>query len=291
MTGVANAKECPKNWTAGLDWFRWKQEGPRDHRDTIEAIRVLQYEDAQRGSNVRPWFFQGWKGFASESVRWGVRDWSLIWETSGDQTASTVTRLRPSRGSAKRIDLQLTLNFSSEQRDFGDLSLRWPSRSKSPLPSTGVLLGRSTQTKGLYVGTVGKRTSPSYWRLYDKGVESKKSKPGYMWRLELETKSTHAEDLWTTHQLGIADPQFCAKYCVSSWKAQGRSWPVGGFDDIISIVPPRKPEPASKAKLMSWVWTTVNPVMRRLLTVYTAEELLLACGLSDVATPRRLNDA
>lgn len=112
-----------------------------------------------------------------------------------------------------------------------------------------------------------------------------------MWRLELEAKHSHAEELWKTHRMGIVEPRFCAKYCVSSWRAQGRSWPVGGFDDYIKTVEPKKTQRSDNLKLMTWVWSTVNPVMRRLLTVYTADELLLALGLSDVATSRRLNDA
>lgn len=282
---------CPEKSTAAIDWFRYLVTAPRAVKQTLDAVRDLQTEDCNRGSALRPWYFQGWKGHATDSVRWGVRGLSLIWESSGDQTPFTVSRVPLSGGSAKRIDLQVTLDFSSAQPSFGRRCLKPSTRMQTHRRQSGPLVGQSSRTDGLWCGTVGRRTAPSYWRVYDKGVESRTAPPGHKWRLELETKFTLAEELCNKHQSSLGDPGFIARYCVSSWRAQGFCWPVSGFDGTCELVgAPRKPDP-SWLRLMTWAMATIRPVTQKLLTVLSAAEILELYGLQDVATPTRRDDA
>lgn len=280
-----------KNWTAGPDWFRTKVTDLATEREGLEAIRVLQYEDVQRGEKLRPWSFQGWKGAATPSVRWGLRRGSLIWETSGEATPFTMIRLQSFIGSGLRIDLQLTLDFTSPQPRYGRSCLRQRTQTTTRQNSVGPLVGESRRTDGYYCGTVGRRTHPRYFRLYDKGVESNSAPIGQKWRLELETKGTLAEDLCKLGTTVLTDSSFCARYCSSAWRQAGFSLPGGARIGDVALLAPRKPPPTTAPRVMSWLWTTVNPAIGRLLTVYTVDEVLTALGLSDVATSRRLNDA
>lgn len=290
-TGGPDEETCLKEWTAAPDWFRTKVVGPRPVKEALDAVRVLQFEDAKRGSKVRKWSFQGWKGMATESVRWGLRDWSLIWESSGAVTPFTMTRLESSIGSGLRIDLQLTLVFTSPQERYVERSLGLTDPTIRHRTSPGALVGVSRRTDGYACGTVGRRTNPRYWRLYDKGVESQSAAVGHKWRLELETKGTLAEDLCKLGTATLTDSAFCARYCSSAWRQEGFSLPGGERIGDERIIGQRKRPPASTTALMSWLWTTVNPGLLRLRGVYTVDEILTALGLSDVATSRRITDA
>lgn len=190
-----------------------------------------------------------------------------------------------SSGSAKRIDLQVTLDFSSELLSFGDSCLRSSTQTTRRQRQSGTLIGRSTRTDGLFCGSVGKRTGPRYFRVYDKGVESKSAAQGRKWRLELETKYNLAEDLCNEHLCHLKEPRFCASYCIASWKSLGLSWPVTAFADDLKPVAIRNNEPSPAAKLLLWYGTTVKPTMPRVLSVFSVAEVLQMLGLEDVAIP------
>lgn len=281
----------PEKVTAGLDWFRWKMRHAGKDSPTMDHILTIQQEDYQRGEKVEPWSFQGFRGWKSPSIRYGLKDLELIWESSGETTHSTLIRMPPSSGVAKRLDLHTTLTFSSPQEEFGEQCLKYSTPMPSPPPSNTPLVGRSRRTDGLYCGTVGKRTHPRYWRVYDKGIESRSAPKGHVWRLELEAKGTLAEELCKTYRDQLTDPTFCAQYCVSSWRAQGHSWPVGfRIDEVHVVDAPRKP-PSSITGLMFWAMQSVRPVTQRLLRVYSVAEVLEALGLSGVASPKEIPDA
>jgi hypothetical protein len=89
----------------------------------------------------------------------------------------------------------------------------------------------------------------------------------------------------------LTDPQFCAKYCASSWRQEGFSLPGGEHIGDVRTIATRKRPKSTAPQLMSWLWTTVNPSIQRLVGVYTVDEILQALGLSDVATSRRITDA
>lgn len=285
------SNECLQSWTAAPDYFRTKVSGPKKIREAIDAIRYVQGEDASRAGKLRPWTFQGWKGVASPSVRWGVRDLSLIWESSGEITPFTMTRLQPFIGSGKRLDLQTTWTFSSGLPSFGAWCLKSSTRTTKRQRPNGTLVGRWKRTDGAFVGQVGKRTHPEYFRVYDKGVESNSAPIGHKWRLELETKGTLAEDLCRLPVGQLTDPQFCARYLTSSWARAGFSLPLTNFAERIDVLSVRRRPPSPAGALLMWTSTTVRPAVERLLTVFTVEDVLSALGLSDVATSRRKYDA
>lgn len=288
--GGGNAPLELESWQAGPDWFRTKIVGPKRVKEALAAIRDVQSEDLNNAGKIRPFRLNGYAGHSTTSVGWGVRDFGLIWETHGEATPFTMTRLRSFVGSALRIDLQLTLAFTSRQEKFGARCLRRTSRTSNPQTSTGRLLGVQKRTDGSYCGTVGRRTHPRYWRVYDKGVESKSAPAGHKWRLELEAKGTLAEDLCKLGVDKLLDQQFCAKYCVSSWRQEGFSWPIREFAKSIEVVTPRKKPPGDAIALHHWIASSVKPAIARLRTVYTVAEVLDVLGLSDVAISRSVNN-
>jgi len=278
---------CPLEMTGGVDWFRYRVDDFKGVRETRDAIEVIQDEDVGRSSKKKPWRFQGYQGWATDRLRWGTRGGKILWECSGPAAASTWTALPLSGGKATRVDLQLTLSLSKPLRTFG-MQCMPPSMTSSPTPQPSrIRYGQSVDSSGLWCGTAARRTNATYLRLYDKGVEQRDAEPGRRWRLELEAKYEHAEELCNSHREKLSDPLFCAKYSVQSWRSLGCSWPISDSDDTYgAIVRPKRPVPTA-GSLAIWLTRTVRPVIPRLLTAFTVSEVLEMLGLETHAAPVR----
>lgn len=284
-TAVHADANRPEKWTAGVDWFRWKVDQLGAVRNVLARIRELQQQDVEAASSLKPWKFQGYEGLASDSIRWGKRGGYLLWESSGDRAASTMASMAPSGGYCLRCDLQTTVRFSSSVPHFGT-SLIGYSQETTPIPlRSQIQRGVSTQTTGLWLGTVGRRTSPSYLRVYDKGVESKTAPPGVVWRVEVEAKNTHSRKLCQDHLSSLRDPRFCASYVASSVTRLGLRWPFSALASLPVDVKLGKKEQSTAGQLAIWLTHTVRPTIPRMLSVFTVAEILEMLNLSDVAAP------
>jgi hypothetical protein len=275
----------PLKWTAGIDWYRFIVDRLSDIPLARDRADYLQWEDSERASAVKPWKFQGFEGWASDRIRYGIRGGKLLWEASGSQAASTRALMGEFGGYCSRIDLQTTLCLSSGQPEFGTSCLGFKPGTSHPLHSPRTPTGLSVSSSGLWLGTVGRRTCPSYWRLYDKGVEAKCAPKGVMWRLELECKGQHSRSLACRHQKELASPMWCARYLAQRWKSSGYSWPSDSYIGErleVDLIPK---EPTTAARLALWLSHSVSPVVPRLLTVFTVAEVLEMLKLSAVAAP------
>lgn len=281
----------PISWTAGLDWFRWVSNDTSNNDELLETIHVVQSSDTRNGSKVRPWRFQGFDGWQTDRIRYGVRAGRVLWESSGEAAASIAGLTPSSGGYCSRIDLQTTFRLSHSQPTWGTcLTGSWTTILKKSA-STRTRHGLSLGTNGLWLGTVGSRTSRSYIRVYDKGVESKMAPAGIMWRLELEAKHEHARELWTKHRQTLNDPAFCGQYCAQSLTELGCSWPFGKLSNSRVDLALGRKESTSVGTLAVWLSRSVAPTIPRLLTVFSVAEVLEMLKLTDVAAPIGNNNA
>jgi hypothetical protein len=132
---------------------------------------------------------------------------------------------------------------------------------------------------------VGRRTSPSYLRIYDKGVESKLAPQGVLWRVEVEAKQSHARQLCLDHWSSLHDPRFCANYVASSVTRLGFRWPFSELASSPVDINLGKKQQTTAGQLAIWLTHTVAPTIPRLLSVFTVAEVLEMLKLSDVAVP------
>jgi hypothetical protein len=280
-----------QKWTGGIDWFRWVTTEFNDTAELQRALHAIQERDRARASNLRRWSFQGYRGWQTDSVRWGQRNGRVLWESSGSRAADMMGLSDACAGYTSRIDTHCTLTLSTPLPSFGTCLLGSTSPTSRSRSSLSTLVGHRGSTIGLWLGTVGRRTAPSYIRVYDKGVESRCAAPGVLWRIELEAKHQHARKLWELNRGKLKSPAFCASYSVQSLTSQGFSWPFGPLDDESHDVT-AGPRPKSTVQsLAAWLVLSVRPVISRMLTVFTVGELLQMLGLSDVAAPTGNNNA
>lgn len=275
----------PEKWTAGVDWYRFIVDKPGDIPLARDRADYLMWEDEKRASSVKPWKFQGFQGWASDRIRYGERGGKLLWECSGEQAADTMARMGSFTGYSSRIDLQTTWKLSTGQPQFGTSLLGCSQETIRRRPYSQTQIGLSVSSTGLWLGTVGRRTSPSYWRLYDKGVESKQAPPGVLWRLELECKGRLARTLGCKFQKELQQPTLCGRFLVQRWKSSGFSWPFEQYTDAPLDTALLAAPPMTALRLARWLRSSVAPTIPRLLTVYTVAELLEMLKLSDVAAP------
>lgn len=280
-----------KKWTGGVDWFRWITTEFNDTDALQRAIWEIQDSDRARASNTRRWSFQGYRGWQTDSIRWGMRNGRVLWESSGSRAVDTLALTELSTGYASRIDLHLTAQLSTAQPGFGTCLLGSTSLTSTSHRRTRTQVGLATATSGLWLGTVGTRTSPSYIRVYDKGVESRCAPPGVLWRIELEAKHQHARKLWELNRGRLKSPAFCASYSVQSLTSRGFSWPFGPLDDESHDVTAGPKPKSTPQSLAAWLILSVAPAISRLKTVFTVGELLKMLGLSDVAAPTGRDNA
>jgi hypothetical protein len=138
---------------------------------------------------------------------------------------------------------------------------------------------------------VGTRTSPSYIRVYDKGVEARCAPPGVLWRIELEAKYQHARKLWTKNAQDLTNPSWCAKYSVQCLTQRGFAWPAGPLSgERLDVSAGPKPQ-STPTTLASWLVLSVRPAIQRLRSVFSVAEILEMLALSDAAAPTGKDNA
>lgn len=276
---------CLTERTAGVDWFRYRVNGLREVRAVRDAIEAIQDEDRAKGSKLGKFSLAGYTGPRTESIRYGLRGGKLLWETSGEQAPYTWTRVPLCGGSITRVDLQVTLRLSTSLPGFGMRFL--PPEATTPpfrlANGTGVWWKQGAG--GYWHGQVAARTADAHFRLYDKGGESGRDAYNRLWRLELEAKYSHAEALGCQAEQEMRNPEWCGRYVESLWRSQGLLWPIPRHAG--EHVPLRMPERArpTAAKLGEWLIRSVRPVIPRLLTVYSVNEILQMLDLDTLAAP------
>jgi hypothetical protein len=278
--------DCLIQRTGGIDWYR-AILGERSHieeaRDKADAI---QHRDLAGGGKVRPWRFMGFTGLASPSLRWGVKDWRMIWETSGEAAPSLFRRMAQCGGRPTRLDVQTTIALSKPLTGLGNCLI--PSSHRTSLLPTSHTrkAGLHSDSRGCWYGTVGERTDPDFWRVYDKGVESGKAPAGTLWRIELEAKKSLAPKLTEEACQSSDVPKWSEERVQSSWRQAGYWWPLPSRSPSLPPVKADAQQPASVLGLLNWYGLSVKPTIPRVLTVFTVAEVLTALGLSDVAVAR-----
>jgi DNA relaxase NicK len=134
-------------------------------------------------------------------------------------------------------------------------------------------------TNGSFTGEIGARTSQTFLRVYDKGVEEGSAPPGVVWRAELELKGARAVN--TCHELLRKDDSASYSYSAvsSSLLARGGWWPpLGETIELAHGV--AKPRPISDAdRALEILRKQSGRLARTAHLKYTSREILLALGI------------
>jgi hypothetical protein len=287
---VRKQEACPTQRTAGVDWCRLILDDPHAIKDARDFAQAIQRQDVREGGKIGRFHFEGYRGKHTDSIRWGEQGWELLIETSGEAAPAIARQLASFGGRCTRLDVQTTVHFSAPQPRYGMRCLRLRDLNQLQSLVSQRLLGLRLDTKGYWCGTVDSRTSESVWRCYDKGAERRSAPRYHTWRLENELKYRAADPHWKALCASPDATQWCSRHVVSSWRRDGYFWPLRDSDSGMPPVEiPRRP-PASHLALSMWLRRTVQPVVKRLLMVYSPDELLDMLGLADVCRSSQSDD-
>jgi hypothetical protein len=188
----ANANISPKSRvksvTADVDWLTVtsSDEGMRDL--LYSEGRKLLEEFQRQKAPVKEWKWMGYGGWKCDGFRSGSRSDSDIVMLSGAEAAKWWSLFAPLAENCSRLDLAVTVDLLEPFPEHaGFLWQNIPSGAdlrKLRLPRYTYI----TNTDGGDTIYVGSRSSGSFGRVYDKGVESTIADPGKLWRYEVEYK-------------------------------------------------------------------------------------------------------
>lgn len=278
-------KDIPDwTWDAGVDWVTFIARTAKGTAELREAAAGIEHDYGDRAAKTRPFHMGGYEGWSTPTTALGYRGVSSLLRLSGTVAAEAWTKLQSCTGQPTRLDLQASLTLSEPRPSFGLRFLRLSSAAAAQKSSCLPRSGLRTDSKGLWLGTVGDRTKSRYLRVYDKGIESNTQEAGLLWRTELEAKGALAPALWASLQKASDTRMFSAACVEQAWRRSGCSWPLRGFSKT-RMLPrvPSRPSPDGE-RLLLWLQTSVNPAIQRLLRTHPPAEILRALGLTHPTT-------
>jgi hypothetical protein len=270
---------------SGIDWVSWVSPDGEDGEHTRDLGEQLIAEQQAQGSKVESFSFEGYRGWACAGTAIGSRPDSVFLRLSGSQAATKWTHLRSSSGHPTRLDVQTSFWLTASQSRFGSQFLRRSESSRSLSRRSSKSMTVTRGSDGAYCGTVGKRTSRRYLRVYDKGIEQRSHPPGIWWRYEAEVKRDLAPALWSELCSAQEPERWCADLCARWSYWSGLRWP-SWLRRCMEPLPPAAPElPPDVARSLKWLREQVRPTIQRLTPAVDTETLLTALGLHGYATP------
>lgn len=270
---------------SGLDWITWVVPHSKETREIEWVGDHLIEQEAAQGSKVKETGFLGYRGRKCSRIFTGSRPDGRLLRISGDLASTAWTLLQSSSGRPTRLDVQTSFWLTEPQTHLGTRLTSSPT-AKS-FTRRGPPLRRTTQTDnfGLACGTVGKRASPFYLRVYDKGTETKTEPPGRYWRWELEAKSHLAEELWREFLAAEDKTRWCYECCERSGRYSRVFWPLPPSSCAGVLPAARAKQPADVSRTFKWLETTVAPTIERLVAALGTSAVLRALGLDGYAIP------
>lgn len=268
---------------AGIDWLTWVVPDAEPTGWVGRLGEQLVREQEQRGGKRRPMSFQGYHGEGSESCAFGFRSDSAYLRISGSLAASHWSALLSCSGHPTRLDVQTTWTLSSAHKRFGTLVLKRKTAAASRLHHRRPKTACAQDSAGLWIGTVGTRTSAKYIRVYDKGVEDHSAEPGEKWRIEVEAKQHLARSLWSEVSTAANPTEWCRQCVRRSIESVGGTWPIRSDESLPALpaMPPR--ELQTIARKRRWLESSVAPSLEQMLIALGTEEVLKILKLDGYA--------
>lgn len=275
-------------YTSSVDWLTVTTSEDRVWGDWISYYQA--YLDEIPGTRVKlaekRWKALGYEGFGLPGIRLGASHRNgYIAILSGSQADVLWRHFLPNARRVTRIDLAVTANVGFQVPDVPKVYYEHI-RKVEKCGQDGAKRGRGRPRRvSLIVNNsggqtlyIGSRKSSQYGRVYDKGVESKRAKEGFIWRYEVEVKKPLAEAL--------------ARSIILSDKTRGQKMTGWVWDWFSSrgVLPLFPPKPAlSVAKLetdlvgddrkVRWLRSGVQPTVQYLISRGRGEDALRALGL------------
>jgi hypothetical protein len=262
------------SWSAP-DWLTATWKGGEEARAAWTQGMCLVEAESEAGDEPRPLTMMGYRGWQTTHAACGVRGEEVIVRCGGRAAASHAVRFLRSGGRPSRLDVQTTEKcVSPVPTRCGELwaavTTARPKGGRRPACAV-------TQMKPAgWLLTVGRRSSETYGRVYDKGVEAKLDAPFKLWRFEVETKKHTARALGALLASAPDLEATCAYYVTSSFSSWGvYSRPSGPAQSLKRALRQalESRDVGSDRRKLEYLRTVIRPMLRRLRERVSDEEL------------------
>lgn len=243
--------------------------------------------DLEQTFTPKRWRFYGYEGWLYRVGELGHFAYGesmseiqgCIVQASGVMSSRSWYRFNVAGNRVTRIDLAVDAKPAISEPGIAKECYRWISnhgikkRAYSLIENT---MGGET----LYVGS---RQSDSFGRLYDKGVQSGKGRPGELWRYEIELKAARAKEAYMnllslTGARGNIDSAICST--VYDWFDTRNVPPIFRRNSVLPIGLSIKAQESSEQRKLMWLRTQVSPSVRELI-LSGNREVLDALGITE----------
>lgn len=269
--------------SAGVDWITLTQQRTKASETLYDRGVAIVRAEVERGEDNQAWRWQGYRGYRCGGVSVGLRRDGFIVQLRSETARERALDIVPTADNVSRLDLQITARLDEARPQFirSEYARLRRGRRKVGRPVEHTLIDSRYRGSSLYLG---RRSSDSYGRLYDKGGEERTAPLGTSMRWEVEFKRAAAAqataELLTAQSSAAASADIVSAYfagrgvrCVSS-KYEG-------------LKIPRAPQVGAASRRFVYLSSIVAPMVEKLLEFYTREEIIKALGLDDDAMIER----
>ncbi len=270
-------------WDSAIDWITATAPCGTNEAEKLEDCALSALGRMQHaGHTLQRRSFEGYIGLQCGSVFFGQRDDGCLARVSGAPAHPFASELAEvaARVNVTRLDLQNTIQSETDVPTHARDTLRFledeheKSGSKKPLN----VEYKRRQKKGdcLWIGS---RTSPRFFRIYDKTREQNGLVPPNLWRYEVEFKAKQAAQVWRTMVQSHCSTKVITEIVVAGFALKGidLSW-------IEHAEPRRLPSSYQKTDIerkLRWIQRNVSRTSKELVEAGYGDVLRHWLGFED----------
>lgn len=265
--------------TSGIDWLTltWPRHASDPIADEVTHAELAAQRD--REEKLRPWKALGFEGIAGTGIKVGSSADMRILIISGETAGYRAMSLLKSCGRPTRLDIASTLLLCSEARSLGSYLLGSTNGKTSP-NSRPRKRTFTHCTAGSFSASIGSRTSETYIRVYDKGVEQRSHKPGVRWRAEVEFKAATAQRVWRAIQEDEPTPSYFSSLVSSRLRAAGGWYPLL-LEDVPRLTVGKHRVNTDPLRALQYLRKYCRRMTQLVIAAGMLPELLDALGISE----------
>ncbi len=269
---------------AGVDWLTMTTKDAKVGYQWYNTYQKYKGVRRQDGDEEKPFHngFYGGVRIASMSVGHSESIGYIVIVSGGD-AERLFQRLMPGKKRVTRLDLCIDFYFERPKKLASKLYGKLQSDSTNKQRKSSLFVGNDG-SETLYIGS---RLSQQYGRLYDKGVQLKTTKPGHLWRAEVEYKKPKSGSL--AKSLAAVKPEervlsICDTVC--EWYSE-RGVELFPWDNSLNSLHIGVQQRVITAdKKLAWLRNQVQPTVAQLISAGYGRDVFEALLLDTEAISR-----
>lgn len=266
--------------SAGVDWITGTAQKGSTRWEMERFARAQRERFMDAGATIKMGYRLGYHGWQTEGFFHGQREGGSIIVASGAVAHQVHRSVASVSDNVPRVDLQVTVATPVERPNLAAQAYHC---IKSGSPAE-VRLKNVTYIESHPQGAttnMGKRSSDSYGRLYDKATESGVGASRSRWRYEVEFKRGHAGRVAAALRSHHSD-QAVAGSLVHRWFTLRGVAPIWLPDESSC---PHEPSPSSaKRDVLLWFEDSLSITVAKAVKRHGAARVLQALGLLSYVT-------